>query len=153
MYRSQNWDQSLQNLGFNDPLSSNQDFYAFCRSPEPRYPDDLIQQIFAATAPGVNGMDQQSSQQPRGFNGLNLDPNTAAAGMTEMSNINLSRLPVCNMVRSADNMFSPPRTIVNPNMITNSSSRDLNVFTNPHVEASQILQALATANDRGGGSM
>lgn len=43
-----NWDQSLLNLGFTDPTSMNQDFYAFCREPDPLYPNGLVQQLLSS---------------------------------------------------------------------------------------------------------
>ncbi|RDW77232.1 hypothetical protein BP6252_05285 [Coleophoma cylindrospora] len=42
-----NWDQSLVNLGFTDPEHMNQDFYAMSRDPEPMYPNTVIQQLLA----------------------------------------------------------------------------------------------------------
>jgi hypothetical protein len=41
-------DQSLVNLGFEDPEKRNQDFYTFCREPDPLYSNNTIfQQLLA----------------------------------------------------------------------------------------------------------
>lgn len=95
-----NWDQSLLNLGFTDPSTMNQDFYAFARDPDPLYPNDLVQQLLSSS-------------------NINVDP---AAG--DMSHRGMHRA----------NSFG----------MNNSMPQ----YTNPHVEASQILQALATAQGR-----
>jgi hypothetical protein len=43
-------DQSLVNLGFEDPEKRNQDFYAFCREPDPLYSNNTVfQQLLASS--------------------------------------------------------------------------------------------------------
>lgn len=45
--RSDNWDQSLLNLGFTDRANMNQDFYSFCQEPDPLQPNNVFQQLVA----------------------------------------------------------------------------------------------------------
>ncbi|KAI9642613.1 hypothetical protein NHQ30_009418 [Ciborinia camelliae] len=53
-------DQSLVNLGFEDPDNRNQDFYTFCREPDPLYLNDSIfQQLIASSAAESAGMGAQ----------------------------------------------------------------------------------------------
>ena len=58
-HRTNNWDQSLLNLGFTDPDNMNQDFYAFCREPDPLYSNNLVQQLLSSstsnTGTGIGG--------------------------------------------------------------------------------------------------
>ncbi|KAI9744254.1 MAG: hypothetical protein M1818_002406 [Claussenomyces sp. TS43310] len=42
-----NWEQSLLNLGFTDPAHMDQDFYEFCREPDPLYSSTLVQQLLS----------------------------------------------------------------------------------------------------------
>ncbi|KAG0646699.1 Quinic acid utilization activator [Hyphodiscus hymeniophilus] len=42
-----NWDQSLVNLGFTDRDNMNQDFYAMSREPDPLFPNNVFQQLVA----------------------------------------------------------------------------------------------------------
>ncbi|KAM0132056.1 hypothetical protein ACHAO1_007025 [Botrytis cinerea] len=51
-------DQSLVNLGFEDPDNRNKDFYTFCREPDPLYSNNSIfQQLLASSAADSLGMD------------------------------------------------------------------------------------------------
>ncbi|ESZ92488.1 hypothetical protein SBOR_7151 [Sclerotinia borealis F-4128] len=53
-------DQSLVNLGFEDPDKRNQDFYRFCREPDPLYSNNSIfQQLLANSAADPSGMGAQ----------------------------------------------------------------------------------------------
>ncbi|KAG4025165.1 hypothetical protein MFRU_064g00020 [Monilinia fructicola] len=53
-------DQSLVNLGFEDPDKRNQDFYTFCREPDPLYSNNSIfQQLLASSAADSSGMGAQ----------------------------------------------------------------------------------------------
>lgn len=105
-----NWDQSLVNLGFTDPSSMNQDFYALSREPDPLYPNDLVQQLLSNSNMNVNNN--------MGDNGGNMTGGATVGGTGRAFEMN-------------DAMMNYP---------------------NPHVEASQILQALATAQERSGQS-
>jgi hypothetical protein len=80
-HRSNNWDQSLLNLGFTESSNMNQDFYAYVREQDPLYSNNLVQQLLSSSVAETGG----------------------AFGESGIS------------------------------------------FVNPHVEASQILQALSTA--------
>lgn len=51
MEGTDNWDQSLVNLGFTNPDNMNQDFYAFCRDPDPLYPNTVFRQLLANETP------------------------------------------------------------------------------------------------------
>jgi hypothetical protein len=89
-YRTNNWDQSLLNLGFTDQANMNQDFYAFCREPDPLYSNNLVQQLLSNS---------------------NVEP----------------RVPFDD---------------------TGSLMSNGRYISNPHMEASQILQALSSAEDQ-----
>lgn len=50
-------DQSLVNLGFEDPDKRNQDFYTLCREPDPLYSNkSIFQQLLASSAAESSGM-------------------------------------------------------------------------------------------------
>ncbi|KAL3420110.1 hypothetical protein PVAG01_08609 [Phlyctema vagabunda] len=51
-----NWDQSLVNLGFTDPDNMSQDFYAMSRDPEPLYPNTVLQQLLANSNAEASGV-------------------------------------------------------------------------------------------------
>jgi len=46
---SNNWDQSLANLGFTGTDDMNQDFYTMSREPDPLLPDTVFQQLVASS--------------------------------------------------------------------------------------------------------
>ncbi|KAJ8060742.1 hypothetical protein OCU04_011046 [Sclerotinia nivalis] len=53
-------DQSLVNLGFEDPDNRNQDFYTFCREPDPLYSNNsTLQQLLASSAADPSGISAQ----------------------------------------------------------------------------------------------
>ena len=53
-------DQSLVNLGFEDPDKRNQDFYTFCREPDPLYSNNnIFQQLLASSAAEPSGIAAQ----------------------------------------------------------------------------------------------
>ncbi|RFU33621.1 hypothetical protein B7463_g2710, partial [Scytalidium lignicola] len=60
MQWTDNWDQSLVNLGFTNADNMNQDFYAFCREPDPLYPNTLFRQLLANETPNSQ-LDQRTT--------------------------------------------------------------------------------------------
>ncbi|APA15924.1 hypothetical protein SS1G_09184 [Sclerotinia sclerotiorum 1980 UF-70] len=69
-------DQSLVNLGFEDPDNRNQDFYTFCREPDPLYSNNsTLQQLLASSAVNQSGI----SAQVFGNTGMNM-PGDAGFG-------------------------------------------------------------------------
>ncbi|RAL58938.1 hypothetical protein DID88_009229 [Monilinia fructigena] len=59
--RQNSMEQSLVNLGFEDPDKRNQDFYTFCREPDPLYSNNssIFQQLLASSAADSSGMGAQ----------------------------------------------------------------------------------------------
>lgn len=107
-HRTQNWDQSLLNLGFtdSDTHNMNQDFYALTRDPDPHYSNNLVQQLL------TNNTEHLLTSNTDGGGGMD-----GGRGM----------------------------------VFGQEGNRGIE-FANPqHVEASQILQALAGARGSGVG--
>ncbi|KAH8802799.1 fungal-specific transcription factor domain-containing protein [Xylogone sp. PMI_703] len=67
MQWTDNWDQSLVNLGFTNADNMNQDFYAFCREPDPLYPNTLFRQLLA-NEPQNNQLDRRMPSNETGRN-------------------------------------------------------------------------------------
>lgn len=68
-------DQSLVNLGFEDPDKRNQDFYTFCREPDPLYSNNSIfQQLLASSATDSSRMRAQVF----GNTGMNISGNAGS---------------------------------------------------------------------------
>ncbi|TAQ87310.1 hypothetical protein B7494_g4346 [Chlorociboria aeruginascens] len=67
---SEKWDQSLVNLGFTNSDNMNQDFYAFCREPDPLSPNNVFQQLLATSNAATAGLLDGSAFSGLGTGGL-----------------------------------------------------------------------------------